>query len=304
MAFRSSDIAPLSLVALLAALTSCKSVVDIEVPAQPPALALYSFINPDESIQVDVYRTAGMDEPATTDALRVTDALVTVVSQARRDTLFFSSEDQGYRGGPFPAPGETYRVEVSRPGFVDVHAESTVPARPPITVRTRKVGQDEQNAQYEIALSIDDPVGEHYYRIGCYAFIPPDERFRDTEWQEVFFSSPDLILRENPADVGGQRLESQPQVVGTVYVSDATFEGTTKQFMLHVDVQEWELPFQAKLVVTSMGKDYFAYHRDLELQRRNTDDPFAEPVALFSNVDNGEGILGSYANTTANVLFQ
>lgn len=304
MAFRSRNMVPMSIVALLAVLVlGCESVVDIEVPTPPPALALYSFINPDESLQVDVYRTAGIDEQATTDALRITDALVTVVSPARQDTLIFIA-GQGYRGGPFPAPGETYRVEVSKPGFASIHAESTIPARPQVTVRTRTVGQDELGTQFEITLSIVDPVGEHYYRIGCYAFIPPGERFMDTEWQEVFFSSPDLILRENPADVGGQRLESQPRVVGTVYVSDATFDGMTKEFILHVDVREWELPLQAKLVVTSMGKDYFAYHRDLELQRRNTDDPFAEPVALFSNVDNGEGILGSYANTTANVLFQ
>lgn len=296
---------PCSLVILFAILMmGCRSIVDIDVPGQTSALALYGFIHPASPIQVDVYRTAGIDELATTEALRITDAQVTVVNQGEENELIYSAEN-GYTGSPLPTPGQTYRVEVSRPGFETIHAESTVPARPRVTVDTRKVEQDEQFTRFEVTLSLEDPAGEHYYRIGCYAFIPPGERLQDREWHEVWFSTADLTLRANPADVGGQPLEQEVQgVTGTVYVSDATFKGATKQFVLRMGILEDDLPLRAELVVTSMGNDYFKYHRDLELQRRNTEDPFAEPVPLFSNVQNGEGVFGSYANTVTQILFQ
>ena len=294
-----------SLAILLAFLaTGCKSVVDVDVPEQPPALALYGFIHPDSPIQVDVYRTAGIDELATTEALRITDAQVTVVNQGEENELIYSAEN-GYTGSPLPIPGQTYRIEVSRPGFATIHAKSTVPARPRVTVHTRKVEQDEQFTRFEVTLSLEDPAGEHYYRIGCYAFIPPGQRTQDREWHEVWFSTADLTLRANPADVGGQPLEQESQgVVGAVYVGDVAFKGATKQFVLRMDIREDDLPLRAELVVTSMGSDYFKYHRDLELQKRNTEDPFAEPVPLFSNVRNGEGVFGSYANTVTQILFR
>ena len=296
---------PCSLAILLAFLTTgCKSVVDIDVPEQPPALALYGFIHPDSPIRVDVYRTAGIDELATSEELRITDARVAVANQGEENELIYLA-DKGYASGPFPIPGQTYRIEVSRPGFATIHAESTVPARPSVTVHTRKVEQNDSRVRFEVILSLEDLAGENYYRIGCYAFIPPGERLDNREWHEVWFSSADLALRANPADVGGQPLETEAQsVVGAVYVSDDAFENATKQFVLRMDIFEDDLPLRAELVVTSMGSDYFEYHRDLELQRRNTEDPFAEPVPLFSNVRDGEGVFGSYANTVTQIFFQ
>ena len=296
---------PCSLAILLAFLTTgCKSVVDVDVSEQPPALALYGFIHPDSPIRVDVYRTAGIDELATTEELRITDAQVTVVNQGEENELIYLA-NKGYASGPLPIPGQTYRIEVSRPGFATIHAESTVPARPKVTVNTRKLGRDDSRVRFEVTLSLEDPAGENYYRIGCYAFIPPDQRLQDREWRSVASSSEDPTLHSSPANVGQQSLEPEYRgVEGAYYASDAAFEGTTKQFVFRMSIDESNLPLRAELVVTSMGSDYFEYHRDLELQRRNTEDPFAEPVPLFSNVRDGEGVFGSYANTVTQILFQ
>ena len=289
---------------LLFTLTGCKNIVDVDVPTPPPTLALYGFVHPDAPVQLDVYRTAEMGESTTTEALRLTDAEVTVAAAQQQEVLRYVP-GKGYAGsGLVTSPGQTYRVEVSRPGFETVRAETTIPARPQVQVQTRNLGLEDGYFIFEITLTIDDPAGENYYRLGMFRSIPPERRTQGVAWEHVSFTASDVSLRTNPADVGGQRLEEAPQSFRIAYIGDAAFDGSAKQLRLLAQYRDFELPTHASLVVTSMGRDYFAYHRDLELQRRNLDDPFAEPVALFSNVEDGAGVFGSYANTVTPITFR
>jgi hypothetical protein len=50
----------------------------------------------------------------------------------------------------------------------------------------------------------------------------------------------------------------------------------------------------------SINHDYYTYLKSLNMyyETGGSEDPFAEPVVIFSNIENGYGIFGSYSTDT------
>ncbi len=292
----------LGLVLAMALLPGCENLLGIRAPESESKLAVYGFLNPDERVVIDLYRSASLDEAVTEEALRLDDALVIVTSTTQRDTLVRTAPGR-YEANRLPRQEEGYAIEVQKTGFDTVRGECVVPKRPVTRVRVAKQGETESSKQFRVTLQLDDPPGAHVYRMGLFLFLEPDSRQNDTPWAAKFFSSSNTALRADPADVGGQPLETNPVEFDVVYFSDDTMEAQTGEFVLNVELRSSN-SLEVSLVVTSMDSAYFEYHKSLSLQRRNLEDPFAEPVTVFSNVENGLGVVGCYANQATTVRFQ
>lgn len=293
-----------AVVLLWGAASGCDSSVDLDVPGSDPQLAAYSFFNPDSSWSVAVYRTVGLGEAVPTEALAVEGATVTVTTGSEVDTLEAASPGRYTYPSSSPVVGAEYAVEVAAPGFPPVRARDRVPARPDVSLQWERLEEEDASvpqANVRLSLTLRDVPGTNYYRIGVYRYVPPELQQEGIAWKPAFFSSTDPALRSSPATVGGLVLEGEQESFRVAYLNDELFDGDVRTFTLDtaffLSGPNAALP-PVRVVVTSMSTPYFEYHRRLELQRLNDDDPLADPVGLYTNVEGGVGVFGAYANTT------
>jgi hypothetical protein len=284
--------------------SGCDSSVDLDVQGGDPQLAVYSFFNPDSSWSVAVYRTVGLGEAVPTEALAVEGATVTVTAEGRTDTLRATSAGRYTFPLASPIGGTEYAVEVAAPGFPIARARDRVPARPDVSLQWERLVEEDASvpqANVRLSLTLRDVPGPNYYRIGVYYYVPPELQQEGIAWKPAFFSSTDPALRSSPATVGGLVLEGEQESLRVAYLNDDLFDGDARTLTLNTTFflsgPNAPLP-PVRVVVTSMSTSYFEYHRRLELQRLNDDDPLADPVGLYTNVEGGVGVFGAYANTT------
>jgi hypothetical protein len=138
----------------------------------------------------------------------------------------------------------------------------------------------------EIVIEIQDEPGEHYYALqGEVDYRYVDEN-NDTisGYYSVWLESNDPILSYAEVDRRG-----------ALICSDGAFNGNTYRFATYT----WEdLPIglmsgsKLRIRVTSLSRDAFLYYRSLDQYWGADGNPFAEPVTVHSNIENGYGIFG------------
>ena len=52
------------------------------------------------------------------------------------------------------------------------------------------------------------------------------------------------------------------------------------------------------IFLRNTSKSYYLYRQSVDLQRWTEDDPFAQPVQIYTNITNGFGILSGYNEKT------
>ena len=87
--------------------------------------------------------------------------------------------------------------------------------------------------------------------------------------------------------------------------SDILFNGETKQieftiFLGKIDEGE-DVLSSLKVELRNVSESYYYYYRSVDLHQMNEGNPFAEPVQVYSNVENGLGIFTAY-NESSQVL--
>jgi hypothetical protein len=250
--------------------TSCETVVDVDVPETPPKLVVNAFLNPhDPFIRVNVRSSIPLfGTTEVTDWQTVDDAVVVLTGPGGSVTIPYVEQDAVYM---LPATeiqiiaGETYRIDVSAPGFKSVYATTTVPLQTPV-------------------FSLADVEVEEELMEGGYTSLLFKYSF---EWSDVS-DLPDYyeisiqqygyeILYENydDEDLNGQLIRKKLE----------TFNGSTG---------EMAEPFHIYLLNTS--EDYYLYKRSIK--NVSFGDPFAEPTLVYTNVVNGLGCFGSYTGSS------
>ena len=285
------------LIAAALALAGCDGGATIEVEEEPPQIAAYGFFGPEEPWEVHVYRSVGAAAPVLLEEVAVAQATVVVSGGGRRDTLRQSDPGVYTADGPGPEAGIEYRLDVEAPGLPSIQASDRVPAPPAVRVRSEiTVGiegpYDDRYATVQLYISLNDAPGPNYFLVRLSSY---SERY---EWWSLNgFTSPAPYLRGSAGSVGALLLEGEQGDFITGYFNDDSFDGSLHELPItaRLSIDSRGVP-PMRLVLTSMSPAYFEYHRRLDLQRLNAEDPFADPVDLFSNVVGGHGIFGAYSN--------
>jgi len=228
-------------------------------------------------------------------------------------------------------PGATYKLEVSRKGFDPVWSETTVPELVDIsdfTVDYEEARKTEYGPKYIINMSLiinDNADHENFYNLniyvrngielgylrfpnngyGGYSGSPsgnsgeqPEFSQTDTivetysDYREQWFSS-------DPIFTGGDALDAFDDYVYTNGLfTDELMNGKNYKFLfaklgnyeIHKDVGEY---IKINIALDNLSKSLYLYYRSREEHSYAKDDPFAEPVPVFSNIVGGLGIFGS-----------
>jgi hypothetical protein len=179
--------------------------------------------------------------------------------------------------------GRTYTLRVLIPGGESLEASCTVPEAPaPPAIAIDSLSSPDNNAQrFSMRMSWTDPAGqENYYRQAAEVRTvltenvdrpPPIPLTWPVHWQA------DELTDDKAAD-GGMLYSPR----GTSWFGGLS-QYNPKQYLyaqlLHVD------------------RHYYLYHRSFRNAGRSQDNPFAEPVLVYSNVTGGLGVFAAYNRT-------
>jgi hypothetical protein len=277
-------------IALLVVLTACETVVDVDIPLTPPTIVMNALMNPDSVFTARIMQSKHVLE-SENGARYISDGTLLVVdsdTQEPIDRLIFASTGSrfGYRGTKKPWPGKRYSFVFDSQQFGSAQATETVPT--PVTahlVRIDSSGYTGQEREVTFEITFQDPPNEHnYYALSIYLewfYAPPNQ---DTVYQRGLGQ-----LRIKDASLGDDYYNSNQ-----LLLADTFFDG--KQHVLQVKSTSHLNPrsmLRAQLMLSHLSSSYYQYLVSSDLQQRTQGDPFAQPALVFTNIQNGLGILGA-----------
>lgn len=292
-------------------LFSCQeNIVDLDIGASESQLVIGGFINTDSTVIIKISRTV---HPLETDAeYGVKDARVTLfendqpVTHLRYDNNDSDSEvdDVYVSDNQFvPEAGNEYSVLIESEGYTPVRASTSIPEE--IEIDHVEIGRtlvqvgDFLNG-VNASISFQDPPQEENY----YSIVIREKRKVYHEYDE--FGQPieaSGFVFENRAKPLLPRLDDKIEFNGksnfefnVLYLSDVAFEGRlyTYDFLMHA-------PDGGELTVylNHITREHYQYGTTSQLQQQeSTENPFSQPVQVFTNVDNGLGIFVGYHVTS------
>jgi hypothetical protein len=272
--------------------TACqKEVTGIKLPESSSKLIVTSFISPqDTAVHVRITRsvpTLGVRQPA--DA-PVTDASVWVTDGTQTANLEFDSKTATYlvETAYFPVTaGATYTLRVTTPDGGQAEATCTVPAALNVPLSVTLDSASVPNniyKEYTLRLSWPDSAGEtNYYRAGgeiAREFtrqsgngpVPPNV-------QPLYWDSQEVI-------------EDRGQNGSEIYTPKLTVWGFGSPMVINIVLHAYLL---------HTDQHYYEYHRSVRSASYSQDNPFAEPVLVYSNITGGLGVFAAYNRSTLEV---
>jgi len=258
---------------------SCEQVVEIDLPEYQPELVL--------SCSHDVARSASIKMTLTQSRSIQDNELSGFINEDviaelyQNDTLLgelindLSLTDYSLFFEKPLTVGSTCKITVQLEGFEPITAMQIVPSSPDVHL-TEFINQSniqvngKQQDVYTIELH-DEAGIDNYYEFKLYTL---NKENLPTKWRDRNIRTRDILLEE------GEK---------TLYLKDDTFDGGSYSFELLSNARDTS-KFDIRLRVMSITRDRYLFAKTLRAYLNAKDNPFAEPVIVHTNVNNGQGI--------------
>jgi len=304
---------------LLLIFSSCETIVDIEVSREAPKLVLHVNMNSDDFLHYLNIRESQfvLDD---SEYKTVNNAIVSFFEEGifkENVEMIKDGEGRDANNGVYLLRhnlkvNKTYTITAEAPGFAPVEATVSIPKQVPIkaiAVDTIYVksggfcfnGPCPKSERYRINLTFQDPASAYnYYSVA--AFVKEYNRSNgilSSHDNSLYLYSEDVSLALSDFSIEGYGIQDEE-----LWFSDEIFDGQTYTFSFEVEAGNYHVEDSLKLFVElrHQSEENFKYRVSRELQHWNDGNPFAEPVHVFSNVENGHGIFGSYNETVEEII--
>jgi hypothetical protein len=218
-----------------------------------------------------------------------------------------------YLSNQKPEVGKEYELKIDVSGFPSVKSKSQIPSPIEIqkvlidsTVLKKAYDFYEKNGNYgpyqgeiiNCLISFYDPADEkNYYEL---------ELYRETESQRT--DDDGNLIKEHFIFEQHFLFEGDINAFGYTIKTDELFNGALYTWSIKVPISAFydfkfglgaDYSFKLKLHFTlkHLSKDYYNYHETLRLQTIRNGDPFAQPVIVHNNIENGAGIFAGFSQS-------
>ena len=309
--------------ALLIVLSSCEQVIKPDLPEHTPRLVLNAFFTADGIWTAHVDRSSGILDSRPLHERSVADATVELLAGDRviEEMRFLEAARVYAFEDSTLEVGETYSLQVSAPGFATIRATDTIPKPVPTSILSYRTdtsvrSESETSGEFSIELEIQDPPGEaNYYQISVYQVSTGRGAWR---YEEILSTKDPSIIADNGVDESP--VEEGAFSGEAPYFKDTLFDGRTHEIELTYDgvlilregiaqeevAEDGQEPAKQKtyLQVLYISAAYYEYLKTARLHDSTRDNPFAEPLSVYSNVENGYGICAGYSSQTFELVFE
>ncbi|MBO0931401.1 DUF4249 domain-containing protein [Fibrella aquatilis] len=276
------------------------------IPTGTAKLVVHSYISPQDTVlavSVELPKAVIGQRPVYNGyQYRRPFALATVdlADGARTVRLVYSAKDELYRAPISSLPivaGRTYTLTVSTPyDYPSIKASCTVPVPvAPSSIQLDSIYENQygQNQmRYISRLRWQDPAGQaNYYKVVGQAFR--------TQKQPIYNAKPPrdtVITNTETIYFQNSSLFSDKGIDGEQFISPkadyANYNGSSNSGLVQLRVV---------MTLNSVDENYYRYHDAIDRQQTANDNPFAEPVLLPSNIQNGLGCFGAFNQASLTV---
>lgn len=216
--------------------------------------------------------------------------------------------------GISPEEGKSYRIEVNSPEFGKASATGSMPKH--IKVLQAFISNEsyfegseseEWNEQVEITIEIEDIADEDNFYYATIEPILEDDSENIPFWNRCFVSSDPVFDEDEFSDPFFEVEEETSPIFcgGLTTFTDLLFKGERRSIKVYINKYElYEYIYDPttgesienlrdiRLVIGSMSQELYNYKRSAKSQYWNQDNPFAEPIRVYSNIEGGIGIFG------------
>lgn len=267
-------------------LYSCEKIININLPYEGDKIVLNSLIQKDTNIFVRVTVSSPVQkeskfrecEGAKVDVYENEVLKETLTSEYYNNKLYYKSTFKAIEGAK-------YKFKVIVKGLDTVSCESILPPKPSFEVIGKDVASDESFAK--IKIKIRDSANIHnYYRLRIYFAYKVQNEY------SLFGTNMFTIeeFKENYLNeiVSGRDYDE-------IYFSDEKFDG--KELTLTIKMTSWDEYMGVQL--SNLSEESYKGLKAISQQSLASNDPFAEPVKVFSNVKGGYGLVAGIGDSTA-----
>jgi hypothetical protein len=281
-------------------LTSCTDffINELDIPRQEldNQLVIHGFVNDtDDSIEFVVGRNWSIDEELNDQQSKISNAKIEIFQGGvLKHEIEQNSKGKYIKklGSLVGGAGDDWRVVVTHPDYDQAIINTEMPKMVmPKSVKFIK-GYDFGGAgQFEdanaIEIVIEDPGDEeNYYEVRVLTVVVSQEELilgTDTFYVETYY--PDNYFSDDPIVERG---------TSGVLIPDDSFNGKERVFYIVMTGQKIEDIPVDKLRVewNCVSKDHFQYSKSLQKYQRSSNFGFfAEPIGIYTNVENGLGLV-------------
>ena len=275
---------------------SCEKVIPFEGDVNIPKLVINSIFQSDSTFKVHVSSSRSVIDTASFQ--NIEDAVVTIKDDNGSiiETLNYV-ENGFYIGQTFPQENQTYSLQVTHPNYTNITSSDSLPS--PITINsidTSTTVDPINGDRLQITLNFNDPESsQNYYLIETYSV---NEylviKNSDTTEYELDTTKQFMVLTDEVFQNGGSPFREQG------LFNDLLFNGQNKALELEIPYDNWSgtedgyewsyTTLGVRVYLHNISKYYYYYRTSLELYQGASGNPFAQPVQVYSNIENGFGV--------------
>jgi hypothetical protein len=275
-------------------LFGCELVVDVDVPRQPSKITLNAAFTSDSTWNVQLRKSKYVLDEG--EYLPIMDAILTIKEDGVIVDELIHMNDGFYMSqtGHEPVMGRQYEIEASAPGYETVSAQSSLPSHTEIISGVYEFHGNQQSSQnnynFSIDLTFNDPASEeNFYEIEVfidYAYYDPiqDDTIHQLQPIYAFTDDPAFANENYNGIIFDDKIVNGKQV--QIRVKGGDFWGDQTKYVVKL---------------RSLSKDLYRYKLTSEVQWSIDGDPFAQPVHVHNNINNGFGIFGGFQESMIEV---
>lgn len=282
------------LISILLICTSCELVVDIDVPRDPVRIVVNGIANTEEVWTLHLSESEYiLDDPQSFHP--IDGANVIMERQDGSKSTVVNTAAGYYTINEKPQPGETYIVTAVAANRESVRCVVNVPPLTPMIEVKWDSAKAEVNESGSTRIPVnikfqDMPSVENYYQLEAYTHYVHTYTTQDGKQHR------DSVRTTMIIEVLDKKIKTDNQYI--FRFDDSFFDGQIYTLPIRLDFIRFYNFYKVDIVLSSMSKDHYKYVQQVELHYETNGDPFAQPIQVEGNVENGFGVIGAITSDT------
>jgi hypothetical protein len=306
--FNMKAITQLSILAMIAFVNqSCQKEIDLKLDEYQPKLAISSLFEQDSNFYFSIAESQSVLDNDTFPPLENVSILLTnslgesETISALVDHTFYYQNKRVYKSNMRAREGLTYDISVSHPNHKTATATAGIPDGVQITSLDTQTVLEFGYPALRINMIFQDPVVTNYYELKLFAYAPEIVYDKQTweaidtimSFQEMYYSFPSDGLLDN----GGNSIFSDELFNGKEYTLSFNTDKSYIDYLLEGKEAFPEAEIFLLPELRSISKEYYDYQTSMVKYWNADGNPFAQPVQVYTNIENGFGIFAGFGKS-------
>jgi hypothetical protein len=274
-------------------ISGCEKQLPFNEEIKAPKITLNASFMPDSTWKVYLNRSLSVIDSG--ELSPIENAEVSVLgSNGSAFTLSYNPSKRYYSSNITVEPNVAYSITASAPNFNTVFAKNTAPS--PVEILNvdtlSRLGQFERVRVFRINFN-DPPDAENFYLVKIVEIV--NSTF--TNWQGETIAN----IQTRPIFISSNDVSADQRDEFHEYLtfSDELFNGQNKTFVCesssYYSMFGNNITISYQVEIRNISREMYNFRRSILLYSMVDGNPFAEPVRVFTNIENGFGIFGGEA---------